>query len=386
MWIGVAGIAVLYLCSTLPTPLYPLYQRDFSFSELVVTAIYASYVVGNLAVLFVFGRLSDQLGRRPTTLLAFGIVGLSSLCFLLATSTAWLFIARILNGLAAGLGAGALTAWIAELEPSGDKMRAATVASAGNLAGLGLGAMVAGLLAQYGPWPLRTSYGVYLVILVIMMILTRIPPEGVRHVVHKTSQLSLRPRIGVPRALRLAFIAPAAMAFTTFALGGFYGALTPGVLSQSLHQHNLAVVGGLVALFFGVGAVAAAITGKLRSRPAMLLATAALLIGLSLLVAAERLRSMAMLESATLISGIAIGIGFRASLQIVNEIAPEAHRAEIVSTYLLVCYTANSLPVIGIGLLTLIISAPGAHLAFALLLALLAMIACATGWKFLAKH
>jgi hypothetical protein len=51
------------------------------------------------------------------------------------------------------------------------------------------------------------------------------------------------------------------MAFTTFALGGFYGALTPGVLSQSLHQHNLAVTGGLVALFFGVGALAAAITG-----------------------------------------------------------------------------------------------------------------------------
>jgi len=68
MWIAVAGLAVLYLCSTLPTPLYPLYQRDF------------------------------------------GIVGASALCFLLATSTAWLYIARILNGLAAGLGAGALTA------------------------------------------------------------------------------------------------------------------------------------------------------------------------------------------------------------------------------------------------------------------------------------
>jgi uncharacterized membrane protein YbhN (UPF0104 family) len=95
---------------------------------------------------------------------------------------------------------------------------------------------------------------------------------------------------------------------------------------------------------------------------------------------------MAMLESATLISGIAIGVGFRASLQIVNEIAPEAHRAEIVSSYLLVCYTANSLPVIGIALLSLTISAPAAHLAFALLLALLAVIACATGWKFVATH
>lgn len=386
MWIGVAGLAVLYVCSTLPTPLYPLYQRDFKFSELIVTAIYASYVAGNLAVLFIFGRLSDQLGRRPTALIAFGVVGASALCFLLATNATWLFVARILNGLAAGLGAGALTAWIAELEPSGDKMRAATVASAGNLAGLGLGALIAGLLAQYGPWPLRSSYVVFLAILVTMVILILIPPEGVRHVVHKADELSLRPRIGVPRAVQLAFIAPAAMAFATFALGGFYGALAPGVLSQSLQQHNLAVAGGLVALFFGVGALAAAVTGALRARSAMVLATGALLIGLGLLVAAERLHSMAMLEAATFISGIAIGIGYRASLQTVNEIAPEAHRAEIVSSYLLVCYTANSLPVIGIGLLTLSISAPTAHLAFALLLALLAVIACAAAWKFVVKH
>jgi len=48
-WIGVAGIAVLYVCSTLPTPLYPLYERQFGFSELIVTAVYASYVIGNLA-------------------------------------------------------------------------------------------------------------------------------------------------------------------------------------------------------------------------------------------------------------------------------------------------------------------------------------------------
>jgi MFS family permease len=383
MWVGVAGIASLYIGSTLPTPLYPLYRHQFGFSEFMVTAIYASYVIGNLAALFALGRLSDQLGRRPTSLIAFAILFASVLCFLAATSTAWLFVARALNGLAAGLGAGALTAWIAELEPGHDKARAAIVASAGNLAGLCLGAVIAGALAQYGPWPLRTSYVVYLAMLLIIAVLTLAMPESVEHTVRNANQLSLRPRIGVPRNIRFAFIAPAAMAFATFALGGFYAALTPGLLSQTLQQHNLAVVGALVALFFGTGALVAANTGQLSPRPAILISTVMLLVGLALLVTAEHTRSMATLVIATITCGAAAALGYRCSLQIVNEIAPAARRAELVSSYLLVCYTANSLPVIGVGLLSLAVSALSAHLAFALLLAALSVVACATGWRFL---
>jgi MFS family permease len=349
----------------------------------MVTAIYASYVIGNLAALFALGRLSDQLGRRPTSLIAFAILFASVLCFLAATSTAWLFVARALNGLAAGLGAGALTAWIAELEPGHDKARAAMVASAGNLAGLCLGAVIAGALAQYGPWPLRTSYVVYLAMLLIIAVLTLAMPESVEHTVRNANQLSLRPRIGVPRNIRFAFIAPAAMAFATFALGGFYAALTPGLLSQTLQQHNLAVVGALVALFFGTGALVAANTGQLSPRPAILISTVMLLVGLALLVTAEHTRSMATLVIATITCGAAAALGYRCSLQIVNEIAPAARRAELVSSYLLVCYTANSLPVIGVGLLSLAVSALSAHLAFALLLAALSVVACATGWRFL---
>jgi MFS family permease len=386
MWVAVAGIASLYIGSTLPTPLYSLYQREFGFSEFVVTAIYASYVIGNLIALFALGRISDQLGRRPTTLMAFAVLVASVLCFLVSSGTAWLFVARALNGLAAGLGAGALTAWIAELEPRHDKARAALVASAGNLAGLGLGALIAGLLAQYGPWPLRTSYVVYLILMLVIIVLTLATAEGVKHPVRNAGDLSLRPRIGVPRNIRLAFIAPAAMAFATFALGGFYAALAPGLLSERLQQHNLAMVGALVTLFFGTGALTAAKIGRLTPRPALLISTVLLLIGLALLVTAEQMRSMATLVIATVVSGAATALGYRCSLQIVNEIAPAEQRAELVSSYLLVCYTANSLPVIGAGLLSLWVGAVSAHLAFALLLAVLSATACATGWRFLPRR
>jgi len=381
MWIAAAAIGLLYVGSTLLTPLYPIYRREFHFSELIVTAIYAVYVIGNLAVLFLFGRLSDQIGRRAATSIALGITCLSALLFLFAGGVAWLFPARILNGFAAGLGAGALTAWIAELEPRGDRAKAAVVASAANLGGLAFGALLAGVLAQFAPWPLRLPYLAFLVLLVAMFAALRAVNETVRRPVRMTADLQLRPRIGVPRNLRLAFVAPAAIAFAAFALGGFYAALAPEMLARSLHRGTPLIVGGIVALFFACGTATAVLGKRLRGRNAMLAALILLWIGLGLLTLAEALHSMTLLVLATLATGAAMALGYRGSLQIINEIAPEQQRAEMVSSYLLVCYSANALPVIGVGLLSLPFGAENAHRVFAIVLVALASLACAIGLR-----
>jgi MFS family permease len=378
MWTAVVGIAVLYMGSTILTPLYPIYRRGFGFSELVVTEIYAVYVVGNLAALCFLGRLSDQIGRRRATLGALTLTLVSAVLFLGAAGTAWLFSARVLNGLGAGLGAGALTAWIAELEPRHDRARAAVVASAGNLAGLAAGAFLAGILARYAPAPLRASYALYVALLAALMLVIRSTPETVANHARSWGQLALRPRVGIPRGLRLAFIAPAAIAFASFALGGFYAALTPGLVT-TMGITNVAIVGAVVAAFFGSASIVAALSGRLKGRTAVTLAVALLLAGLALLLLAESHRAMALLYVATVVTGAAMALGYRGSLQIVNEIAPADRRAELVSSYLLCCYTANSLPVVGVGLLATTYSAEAAHRIFAIVLAVLAVIAGVAG-------
>src|SRR5690348_4019362 len=103
----------MFFGATLPTPLYPLYRAAFGFGQITLTLIYAVYVLGNLVALLFFGRLSDQIGRRPATLPAIRFGLLSTLTFLLADGTAWLFAARVLSGFATGLAAGAATAWLA---------------------------------------------------------------------------------------------------------------------------------------------------------------------------------------------------------------------------------------------------------------------------------
>src|SRR6476620_3435852 len=54
----------MFIATTLPTPLYVIYEHTFGFSRVTLTLIYAVYVVGNLVALLLFGRTSDVIGRR----------------------------------------------------------------------------------------------------------------------------------------------------------------------------------------------------------------------------------------------------------------------------------------------------------------------------------
>jgi hypothetical protein len=139
-----ALIGVSFIGTTLVTPLYVPYRQVFGFSEITLTLIYAVYVIGNLTALLFFGRLSDQIGRRRTALAAIGVGILSTLVFLFALDTGWLFVARMLSGFAIGIASGTGTAWLAELQGGRDKSRATLMASGANMAGLSVGAVLAG--------------------------------------------------------------------------------------------------------------------------------------------------------------------------------------------------------------------------------------------------
>ncbi|WP_233809788.1 MFS transporter [Paraburkholderia sp. HP33-1] len=347
-----ALLGVLYAGSPLVTPLYPLYQRAFALSELTVTLIYAAYVIGNLGAIFLFGRVSDKAGRRPVSLLMLAIAMVSSLLFLFATGPAWLFIARAASGLAIGVGAATATAWITELHPATDAAPASRLAAAINLAGLAAGALLAGLLAQFAPSPLRTVFVVYLAILAAMAALTALSRETVQQRVRRIGKLSIDFRIGVPAQLRVPFITPAVTAFATFSLLGFYAALLPNLLENSMHAHSAALSGAVVAELFATSAITVVATSALAARTAMRAGLWLLPPSLALLLWAQAAGSLALLIAATGLCGVACALGFRGSLQEANRMAPAERRAELLSAYLLCCYTGNSLPVVGIALLS----------------------------------
>ena len=238
VWIIAFELAIVFAGSTLVTPLYLLYRSKFGFGEITLTLIYAAYVIGNLAALFFFGRLSDQIGRKKTTWPALAVAALSTIAFAIAPGTACLYVGRILSGFATGLAAGAATAWITELHPNKDKEDSAVIAVGGNLLGLALGPAMAGLLARYAPLPLHLSFFLYLALLMMAAIAISAVPETVRDPKSQWDQISLAPRLGVPRQIRMQFLPPAVTAFGIMSLVGFYAALVPGLLAHDLHRNS----------------------------------------------------------------------------------------------------------------------------------------------------
>lgn len=377
-----AMIALMFMGSTLLTPLYSIYRETFHFSRVVLTLIYSAYVVGNLGALLYFGRLSDQIGRRPVTLGAIALAALATVLFLAATTTTWLFAARILSGFAIGLAAGTGAAWIAELDTEQDRGHAALLVTAANFAGLALGPLLSGFLAQYAPWPLRLPYAIFLAVLFLVAIFVWATRETVTAPVRRVADVQLHPRLGVPRSILLPFVAPAISVFGTMALIGFYAALLPSILAERLHQTNHAVGGILVSWLFAVAVASVVLGRRIGSRAAMLIGLAVLLPSLALLEVAQWLRSMPLLLIGTTVAGIASGLGYRSGLQVINAISPDDRRAEVVSTYYVAGFVGNSLPVIGVGVLSSAVGTMAAGATFAVTIGVFAVVAFVVGARY----
>lgn len=383
--IALAIVATLlgatFLGAILPTPLYPLYREAFGFSGVMLTLIYAVYVLGNLMALLFFGRLSDQIGRRKVSVPAIGIAIVSAIVFAAASSTPWLFAGRAVSGFATGLVSGTATAWIAELYAGSRRGGGARLAAAANFFGNAAGPLLSGLLAQFAPEPLRLPFYVYLALLAAVGAAILVPPETVENP-RGWRDVAMKLRIGVPPNIRLPFISPAVAGFCTFALIGFYSALIPNVLGDRLHVHAPLVAGAIVCALFGIAAITVLTTGRLGSQATMFSALALLLPSVWLLVAAEIFKSLPILLAAAAVGGAAGGLGYRGSLEVINRIAPADRRSEVVSSYMIALFAGNSVPVIGVGVLSVLADARVAHVTFAAVITALAGIAALTGIKY----
>src|SRR4051794_36384463 len=94
---------VILAGTTIPAPLYVIYQSKWGFSSGMLTLVFAIYSAGVLVALLVFGRLSDEVGRTRVLLAALAVAVTSTFVFAFATGVGMLLAARLLSGFAAGL-------------------------------------------------------------------------------------------------------------------------------------------------------------------------------------------------------------------------------------------------------------------------------------------
>jgi MFS family permease len=371
-WLVAYAFAVTMLGTTLPTPLYSIYQARLEFSELMVTVIYSTYAVGVIAALLAFGSWSDQVGRRRVLLGGVALSAASAVVFLVAGGLPALFIGRVLSGLSAGIFTGAGTVAVIELAPERQRRRATFVATAANMGGLGCGPLLAGLLAQYAPLPLQLCFIVDLVLLAVAAFGIWFAPETVA--IPANPQLQMQ-RLSLPEPVRAAFVPAAISSFAAFAVFGFFTAVAPAVLGHLLKQHNHALTGAVVFALFLASPLGQFVLNWVARERALTTGCIILIVGVGFVAGAIAIASLVMLLLGAVVTGFGQGMVFRAGLADITAVIPEGQRAEVTSTFFVILYVAISIPVVGVGVTGEFLGLRIAGMGFAIGVAILIMVA-----------
>lgn len=365
------AFAVAMLGTTLPTPLYPFLEQRFGFGELTTTVVFAVYPVGVAAALLLSGHWSDQVGRRPMLLAGLALSALSAVLFLLPASMTWVYAGRFVSGLSAGIFTGTATAAVVDLADDGGAERAGLVAAAANMLGLGLGPVVAGVLAEWAPHPLVLPFVADLVLVAVAAACVLAQPETV----HRADHPRLRPqRISVPTDVRPVFVRAAIAGFAGFAVLGLFTAVSPAFLARVLDLRSPLLVGVVVLLVFVASVGGQVLSLRLGTARGLSLGCTALVAGMVVLAVGLLLASLTLLLVGGVVAGVGQGLAFRAGLGSVGQASPSEQRGAISSAYFVVLYVGISLPVVGVGVLATLAGLVTAGVVFAALVGLLAAV------------
>jgi MFS family permease len=362
--------ATLLAASSAPTPLYPVYQAEFGFSSLTLTAIFAVYVLALLSSLLTVGRLSDFLGRRPVLAAGLVLEAAAMAVFLDAHGVAALFAGRVVQGLATGAVVGVVGAYLLDLQPPGGSRLGSLVNSAAATGGLGLGAAATGILIEYAPHPTRLVFAILTAAFLALAVTTALLPETVDR--KPGVRAALRPRVSVPRAARLPFLRALPTMASTWMLGGLMFSVGGSLLALVFGQHNHAVVGLVIGLFAGSAAIASVRLRAVAPERMARIGTTLLVAGTVLFASAIAASSLTVFVLGALTAGAGFGPAFLGAFRAVSQLAEPHERAALISAIYVVSYLAFSIPALIAGLLITQVGLQHTSLGYAIVVAAVA--------------
>ncbi|GAB3132397.1 MFS transporter [Microbispora hainanensis] len=252
------------------TPLLLMYRRLGGYSALSVDAFLGAYVVGLVPGLLLAGPVSDRRGRRPVLVAGTVASALASLVLCFGGQGAWpIYAGRLITGFAVGIAMSVGSSWVKELSRGTDGGLAARRAALCQTAGFGLGAGVAGVLAQWGPWPMVSPYAVHLLLTAaIPVLLLRVPETRPARAGGSVRELlgALADDLRVPAPARRRFrLVVLPMAPWVFGAAGLAYAVTPQLVGFRVGDWGLAYATGLTVLTLGTGAAVQPVARWLHS-------------------------------------------------------------------------------------------------------------------------
>ena len=356
--------------AAMPTPLYQIYGDLFRFSPFTLTAIFGAYALGVIPALLVFGPVGDVICRRRVLMAAICIEALGIGLLAAAQSVLWLFAGRVLVGVAVGASQGNLSAALVEMQPQGDRRRAALMTTASTVGGGAAGPLISGLMGQYLPDPLLLCYFVEIGLLAVAMVLV----AGIDEAAGLGTLNSLRiHRPRVPRGCARRFVSAGFSGGLSWSIGGLFVALVPSYVSGLLHRESLAAGGTLVALMLGASVAGQLSMGRQPAARLQVLGLGGAVAGLAGVVFAWPHASLPLMFAGSVVCGACTGMAYLGSISELNRMATSEERGSVNSLYFMIVYLFFTVPTIALGFAATCIGLYPAVCIFSVIVAILSV-------------
>ncbi|MBY3177957.1 MFS transporter [Rhizobium leguminosarum] len=338
-------LATFFGASAAPTPLYRIYEENFSVSPVLITVIFAVYAFALLAALLIAGSISDHLGRKPVIFFALVLEVVAMGLFVVASGPGWLIAARVVQGLATGIAGASIGAALVDV----DRAKGQIVNSIAPLCGMAVGAVGTSALIQYGPFPMHLVYALLFVAFTLQA--AGIWLTGETGGTRPGALGSLIPRVTIPKQVKrpLSLVTPINIANWT--LAGFYLSLVPSLVASTTGSRAPLTGGAVVTALMVSGAIAVYLRRSKTASANLAFGVSAKTLGILAVVAGVHLANVPLLFIGTIFTGAGFGTNFLGSIGTIMPLAKPDERAGLLSAFYVQSYLAFSLPAILAGFL-----------------------------------
>lgn len=339
--------------SAAPAMTYPLYAQQWNLTPTVTTAIFAVYPIVVVAMLVIFGDVSDFIGRRTTMLLGLASSITGVLLFAVAPDVETLFVGRVFMGIGVGLSAGPSTAALQEYAGQGGVTRASSTTIVAQAIGFSSALLVGGVLVQYAPLPTRLSFIVLLVLLVVLFIFSWFLPRNLQ----RQAGRRWRPRMPqVEAGIRPTFLAASIAVMTAYTHGVIITSLGAQIAKELVRSSNVFVNSFALALFAISLGAAGLFARRLSGTVAAICGSLASIVGMLFLTGAVVQHSLLFFIPATAMSGVGYALTVYSGLTIMNAVTPETVRGGVMSALYLLAYLFTGLLAVALGKVATVIN------------------------------
>jgi len=344
-WFVAYSLLIIMMGTNIPAPLYSLYGQLWGFSTGMTSFLFIIYVLFLIPASFVFGQLSDRIGRKKVLLAGIIAAGAGSLMFAVSQNLGMLLASRAIQGIGVGTINGTAVATLSELRP--ESRRTASLAASVSIAiGTAIGPLYSGLLGEYSSSPIRLPYYLHLLLLLFAFLGVLTVPETV-----KIADAPKRLRLpAVPAVIRKPFFISVFASIIAWAVAVFFMTLVPTIIATQMDLHNLALTGAVVCLMLGFSTLSQILFKSLSARSAIYTGFALLVLGIVGIVIAVPTQSIFLLLVSTVLAGSGHGPAASGSMSWINEMSPSGSRADVMSIFYAITYLGAGLPVLALGI------------------------------------